>query len=77
VDNANDSEDDYVEETESHMELDNGSEYSETPEQRNGSAAPNIPGLIRSNLPTKMKVEKVLRTVNIMETRRNWGIKTK
>jgi hypothetical protein len=59
------------------MELDNGSEESETPELRNVSAAPNVPGLIRPILPSEKKGEKALLTVNMMETRRNQGIKKK
>jgi hypothetical protein len=59
------------------MELDNGSENSETPEQRNISAAPNVPRLIRPICRTRKKVEKLLMTVNIMQTRRNKGIKKK
>jgi len=39
------------------------------------SAAPNVPGLIRPILRSKKKVEKALLTVNIMEMRRNKGIK--
>jgi len=57
------------------MELDNGSEESETPELQNVSDAPNVPGLIRPILQSKKKVGKVLLMVNIMETRRNKGIK--
>jgi len=45
-DNSNDSEDDWKADNESHMDLDNGREDSETPEHRNVSAAPNVPGLI-------------------------------
>ena len=59
------------------MELDNGSEDSETPEQRNVSAALNVPGLIWPIHRTRKKVEKPLMTVNMMETRRNKGIKKK
>jgi len=77
LDNPNDSEDDWQADNESDMELDNGSEQSETPELRNVSAAPNVPGLIRLILRSKKKVEKALLTVNIMETRRNNGIKKK
>jgi len=39
------------------------------------SAALNVPGLIGPTRQSKKKVEKVLMTVNIMETRRNKGIK--
>jgi len=47
LDNPNDSEDDWEVETKSHMELDNGIEDSEILEQRNVSATPNVPALIR------------------------------
>jgi hypothetical protein len=59
------------------MELDNGSEDSDTPEQQNISAVPIIPSL---NCPTPrsmMKVETALITVNITEMRRNHGIQNK
>jgi hypothetical protein len=60
------------------MELDNDSEDSDTLEQRNVSAARNVPRMIQPILRrTKKNVEKVLITVNIMETRRNKGIKKK
>jgi hypothetical protein len=44
---------------------------------RNVSAAPNVPGLIQPIWRSKKMVEKALRIVNIMETRRNTGIKIK
>jgi len=47
LDNPNDSEDDWEPDDESDMELHNDIEDSETTEQRNVSAAPNVPGLIR------------------------------
>ena len=47
LENPNDSEDDWEADNELDMELDNGSEDSETPEWRNVSAAPNVPGLIQ------------------------------
>jgi hypothetical protein len=77
LDNPNDSEDDWEADNESDTELDNGSEVSETLQVRNVSAAPNVPGLIRPTRKSKKKVEKALVTVNIMETRRNKGIKKK
>jgi len=77
LDNPNDSEDDWEADNESDMELDNCSVVSETLEVRNVSAAPNVPGLIRPIQQSKKKVEKALLTVNIMETRRNKGIKKK
>ena len=47
LDNPIDSEDDWVADNESHMTLVNGGEDSQTTEQQNVSAAPNVPGLIR------------------------------
>jgi hypothetical protein len=43
LDIPNESEDDWEPDNESDMELDNGSEASETLEQRNVSATPNVP----------------------------------
>jgi hypothetical protein len=77
LDNPNDSKDDWEADNESDVELDNGSEESETPELRTVSGAQNVPGLIRPILRSKKKVEKALLMVNIMETRRNTGIKKK
>ena len=75
--NPNNSEDNWEADNESDMELDNGSEESETPEVRNLSVALNVPRLIRPRQQSKKKVEKALVTVNIMETRRKKGIKKK
>jgi len=75
LDTPNDSEDDWQAENESYKELDNCSDVSETLEVRNVSAAPNVPGLIRPKRQSKKKVEKALLAVNIMETRRNKGVK--
>jgi len=77
LDNPNDIENDCEADDESDMELHNGIGDSETPEQRNVSAAPNVPGLIWPIRRSKKKVEKMLMMVNIMETRRNERIKKK
>jgi len=77
LDNPNNSKDDWEADNESDTELDNGSEVSQTLEVWNVSAAPNVPGLIRPIRQSKKKVEKAFVTVNIMETRRNKGIKRK
>ena len=77
LDNPNHSEDDWEADNESDMELDNGSEDSETLKQRIVIAAPNVPSLIRPIRPSQKKVEQTLMMVNIMETRRNKGIKKK
>jgi hypothetical protein len=47
LDNAIISEDDMEADNESDMEMDNGSVNPATPEQRNETAASNVPGLIR------------------------------
>jgi hypothetical protein len=75
IPNARD--DDWEADNESDMELNNGNEDSETPEQQNVSATPNVPRLIRPILQSKMMVEHSLIMVNIMETMRNKGIKNK
>jgi hypothetical protein len=77
LDNPHDSEDDWEADNESDMELDNGSEVSETLEVQNVSAARNVSVLIEPIRHSKKKVEKVLLTDNIMETRRDKGIKKK
>jgi hypothetical protein len=77
LENLNNSPDDWEADNESDMELDNGSEVSETLEVWNVSAAPNVPGLIRPTRRSKEKIEKVLVTFNIMEMRRNMEIKKK
>jgi len=77
LDNPNNSEDDWEADDESDMQLDNGIEDSETPEQQNVSAARNGPGLIRPVWRSKKNVEMALIMVSIMETRRNKGIKNK
>jgi len=75
--NPNDSKDDCKADNESHMELDNGSEDSQTPEQQSVSAAPNVSGLIWPIRQSKKNVEKALMMMNIIETRKNKWIKKK
>jgi hypothetical protein len=77
LDNPNDSEDDCAADVESDMEPDNTIEDPESPEQRDVSAAPNVPRLIRPTPKSKRHAEKVLVTVNAIETRRNKGVKKK
>jgi hypothetical protein len=76
-DNPNDSEDDCAVDVESDMEQDNGIEDPESPEQREVSAAPNVPALIRPTQKLKRHAEQVLVMVNAIETRRNKGVKKK
>jgi len=59
------------------MDQDNSIEDPDYPEQQDVSAAPNVPGLIRPIQKSKRHAEKVLVTVNAMETRRNKGVKKK
>jgi len=49
----------------------------ECPEQRDGSAAPNVPGLIRPTRKSKRHAEMVFVTINAIETRRKKGVKKK
>jgi hypothetical protein len=77
LDNPNDSEDDCAADFESDMHQDNTIEDPESPQQRNVSAAPNVPRLIRPTRKSKRHAEKVLVTVNTIETRRNKGVKKK
>ena len=77
LDNSNDSEDDWEADNKSDIKLDNSSDDSEIPEQRNVSAASNVPRLIRPIRQSKKMAEWVLITVNILELRRNKRIKKK
>jgi len=62
---------------ESVIEQDNWIEDPECPEQCDVSADPNVPRLIRPTEKSRRQAEKVLMTVNAIETRRNSGVKTK
>jgi len=77
LDDPNYSEDDCEADNESDIELDNGGEDSDTPEERNVSAAPNVPRLIRPIRRSKMMAEEALMMVNTMETKRSTGIITR
>jgi len=77
MDNPNDSKDVWEADNESEMELDNNSEDAEPPKQGNVIAAPNVPKLIWPIQWSKKKAEKALITLDIMEKRRNTGIKKK
>jgi len=77
LDNPNNSEDDWEADNESDMELDCGSEDSETLEHRNVSAATNVAGLILPIPRSKKNIDKALMTVNIMEMKKSKGIKKK
>jgi len=77
LDNPNDSKDDCGVDVESDIEQDNSIKDLECPEQRDVSAAPTVPGLIWPTRKSKRQAEKLLMTVNAIETRRNKGFETK
>jgi len=77
LDNPNDSEEDCAAADESDIECNNGIEDPECPEEQDMSAAPNVLGLGRPTRKSKRQAEKVLVTVNAVETRRNKGGKKK
>jgi hypothetical protein len=59
------------------MEQDNTIKDPESPEERDVSAAPNIPELIQPTWKSNRHAEKLLVTVKAIETRRNEGVKKK
>jgi len=75
LDNPNDSEDNCAADIESDIGQDNSVHDLQSPEQRDVSAAPNVPGFIRPTRKSKRRAEKVFMTVNAIETRRNKGVK--
>jgi len=77
LDNPNDSEDDFAADDESDIGPNNGIEDPECPERQDVSTAPNVPRLVRPTWKSKRQAEKVLVTVNAVETRRNKGGKKK
>jgi hypothetical protein len=74
-DNSNNSEADWETGNEADLDLANGSEKSETPQQRNLSAAPTVRGLVWPIQLLKKRVENALMTVNIVQARRTVVIK--
>jgi hypothetical protein len=77
LDNPNDSEEYCPVDDEFDIEHNNGIEDSECPEQQDVSAAPHVPSLVRPTRMSKGLAEKVLLTVNAVETWRNKGGKKK
>jgi len=77
LDNPNDSEDDCTADEESDIEHNNGIEDPECPEQQDVGAAPDLHGFVRPTRKSTRQAEKVLVTVNAVETRRNKEMKTK
>jgi len=77
LNDPNDSEEDCAADDESNVEPNTGIEDPECPEQQDVNAAPNVPGFVRPTRKSKRRAEKVLMTVNAVETRRNTGGKKK
>jgi len=73
LDDSKDSEDDCTADDESNIEQYSGIKDSECPEQQDVSDAPNEPALVRPTQKSLRQAEKVLVTVNAVETRRNKG----
>jgi len=73
LDNPNDSEEDCAVADESEIENNNEIDDLECPEQLDVSGAPNVPRLVRPTWKLKRQAEKVLVTVNAVETWRNQG----
>jgi len=68
LDNPNDSEDDCAADDESDIEQFNGIEDSECPEKQEVSVAPTVPGSVRPTPMSNRQAEKVLMTVDAVET---------
>jgi len=77
LDNPIVSEEDCAADHESDIEHNNGIEDPECPGQLDESAMPYVPGLVPPTRNSKRQGEKVLVTVNAVETRRNKGGKKK
>ena len=75
LDNPYDSKDNCAADVEPYIEQDNSIYYTEYPEQLDVSASPNVPGFILPTRKLKRQAEKVLMTINAIETRRDKGVK--
>jgi len=75
LDNPIESEANREADDESDLQPDNVIEDLETPAQWDVSAAPNVPGLIRPSRRSKNQAEKLIKTVSVMEPRRNMWTK--
>jgi len=62
---------------ESDIAHNSGIEDPECPEQQDVSATPNVAGLVQPTQKSKRQADKVIMTVNAVETRRNKGGKNK
>ena len=77
MDNPNDSEENCAADDDSDIVHNNCIEDPECPQQKDVSAAPNVPGLVRQTQKSKRQAKKVSMTVNAAEMRRNQGGKKK
>jgi len=77
LNDPNDSEDDCAADVPSDIEQDKRMKDLECPEQQDMSITPNVPRFILPTRKSKRQAEKVLLTVNAIETRMNKGEKKK
>jgi hypothetical protein len=77
LDYSNDSEGDCDADDDSDIEHPNCIDDPECAEPQDVSASPNVPGLVKPTRTSKRKAEKVLVTVDEVETQRNKGGKRK
>jgi len=77
LDYPNESEDNCEADDEFNVELDNCFEHPECPEQRDVSAAPNVPGSIRPTWRSKKRTDKGFMTFNATEPERIRGNRKK
>jgi hypothetical protein len=77
LDYSNDSEGDCDADDDLDIQHHNWIDDPQCAEPQDVSAAPNVPGLVKPTRTSKRKAEKVLVTVNEVETRRNKGGKRK
>jgi hypothetical protein len=75
LENPNDSKENYAAEVESEIKQANSIDDAHCREQRNVSAMPNVSRLILPTRKAKRQVERLLVTVNGVETGRNNKIK--
>ena len=76
LDNPNYRKDDCGADIEFDNEQDNSIEEPDCPQQRKVSATPNVPGLIGPTWNSKRQADRVLMTVNTIQTRMKRGAKT-
>jgi hypothetical protein len=77
LDNPMDREENCAADDESDIAHNSGIEDPECPEQQDVSATPNVAGLVQPTQKSKRQADKVIMTVNAVETRRNKGGKNK